>query len=288
MTDERFDRNIRFFGKEGQDRLSASHVAVVGIGGLGTHVVQQLALLGVGHLTLIDKEELDKTNTNRYVGIRYDDPIPGTPKVDIGERIVKEINPKIYVDRIFLSLLSKKSFEAITQAQYVFGCLDREGARLVLNEICAAYSKPYFDLASDILPGDPPNYGGRVCVAWDGKGCIVCYDELDVAEAQADLAGPDVRQNREAIYGVNREVLDQMGPSVVSINGVVASLAVTEFMLGVTGIRTPKRLITYLGHMGTVIVKKEEPFPDCYYCKGVRGQGDAADVQRYLKSGITL
>jgi hypothetical protein len=288
MANEQFDRNIRFFGKEGQARLSASHVAVVGIGGLGTHVVQQLALLGVGHLTLIDKEELDKTNTNRYIGIRYDDPIPGTHKLNNGERIVKEINPKIHVEQIPFSLLSKESFKAITQAQYVFGCLDREGARLVLNELCAAHSKPYFDLSSDILPGDPPSYGGRVCVAWDGKGCIVCYGELDVAEAQADLAGPDVRQNREAIYGVNREVLNQVGPSVVSINGVVASFAVTEFMLAVTGIRTPKRLITYHGHRGIVTVTKEEPFPDCYYCKGVRGKGDAADVQRYLKSGITL
>jgi hypothetical protein len=288
MTDERFDRNIRFFGKKGQDRLSASHVAVVGIGGLGTHVVQQLALLGVGHLTLIDKEELDKTNTNRYVGVRYDDPIPGTLKVEIGERLVKAINPKIHVDRIPFSLLSNESFKVITQTQYVFGCLDREGARLILNELCAAYSKPYFDLASDILPGDPPSYGGRVCVAWDGKGCIVCYGELDVAEAQADLASPDARKNREAIYGVNVEVLDQVGPSVVSINGVVASVAVTEFMLAVTGIRPPKRLITYHGHMGRVSVKTEGPATDCYYCKGIRSLGDAADVQRYLKSGITI
>ena len=47
---DRFDRNIRFFGSEGQDRLARSSVAIVGIGGLGTHVVQQLALLGIGHL----------------------------------------------------------------------------------------------------------------------------------------------------------------------------------------------------------------------------------------------
>ena len=55
MNTERYDRNIRFFGKKGQDRLAAASVAVVGVGGLGTHVVQQLALLGVGrlvHLTL--------------------------------------------------------------------------------------------------------------------------------------------------------------------------------------------------------------------------------------------
>jgi len=288
VTNERFDRNIRFFGKEGQDRLAASHVAVVGVGGLGTHVVQQLALLGVGHLTLIDKQELDGTNLNRYVGARHDDPIPGTPKVDIGERIVKAINLHILVDRIPLSLISKEAFEAIIQADYVFGCLDQEGLRLILNELCSAYSRPYFDLASEILPGNPPSYGGRVCVAWDGQGCIVCYDELDVAEAQADLLSPEARRDQKAIYGIRREDLGQVGPSVVSINGVVASLAVTEFMLGVTGIRPPKRLLTYRGQMGVVTAKSEEPAPNCYYCKGIRGKGDSADVWRYIREGVIL
>jgi molybdopterin/thiamine biosynthesis adenylyltransferase len=288
MTNERFDRNIRFFGKEGQERLWASHVAVVGIGGLGTHVVQQLALLGVGHLTLIDKEELDKTNTNRYVGTRHDDPIPGTPKVDIGERIAKAINPDIRVNRIPVSLVSKEAFEAIIPADYVFGCLDQDGLRLILNEVCSAYSRPYFDLASEILPGDPPTYGGRVCVAWDGQGCIVCYDQLDVREAQLDLISPEAKRNQEAIYGIERQDLGQVGPSVVSINGVVASLAVTEFILGVTGIRPPKRLLTYYGNMGCVPLKTEEPAPNCYYCKGIRGQGEAVDIWRYIREGVKL
>ncbi len=288
MTNERFDRNIRFFGKEGQDRLATLHVAVVGIGGLGTHVVQQLALLGMEHLTLIDKQELDATNLNRYVGARHDDPIPGTPKVNIGERIVKAINPHILVDRIPLSLISKEAFEAIIKADYVFGCLDQEGLRLILNELCSAYSRPYFDLASEILPGNPPGYGGRVCVAWNGQGCIVCYDEIDVSEAQVELLSPEARRDQRAIYGIRREDLDRVGPSVVSINGVVASLAVTEFMLGITGIRPPKKLLTYRGQMGVVTVKSEEPAPDCYYCKGIRGKGDAADVWRYIREGMIL
>ena len=96
MTD-RFDRSIRFFGREGQEKLAACRAAVVGVGGLGTHVVQQLAHLGVGALVLIDSEDLDMTNLNRYVGTRHDDRIPGTPKVDIGERTVAGIDPTIRI-----------------------------------------------------------------------------------------------------------------------------------------------------------------------------------------------
>lgn len=285
MTDLIYDRNIRFFGTEGQHKLADAHVAIVGVGGLGTHVVQQLTLLGVGRLTLIDHEELDETNRNRYIGVRHNDPIPGSWKVDIGERLAKEINPGICVAPIHQSLVSHQAFEAVIKADYVFGCLDNEGARLILNGICAAYSRPYFDLASDILPDG--SYGGRVCVAWEGQGCIICYGELDVAQAQADLETPEARVNRDAIYGVPREALDQAGPAVVSINGVIASLATTEFMLGVTGIRPPKKLSKYRGNRGIVTVT-EEPAPDCYYCKGIYGKGAASGVQKYLKAGIAI
>jgi hypothetical protein len=286
MSADRFDRQVRFFGRDGQAKLRAARVAVVGVGGLGTHVVQQLALLGVGELALIDSEELAESNRNRYVGARHDDSIPGTQKVLIGERLTKEIDSTTQVVKIPGSLVRDQAFAAVIGADYAFGCLDSEGARLVLNELCAAYARPYFDLASDIVPGEPLTYGGRVCVAWDGNGCLVCYGLLDVAEAQAELAGPEGRRAREALYGVQASALDRAGPSVVSINGVVASLAVTEFVVAVTGLRRPQAVSIYRGNMGRVTVSSDPPAPDCYYCRGIRGRGDAVDVQRYIRAGV--
>src|SRR5690349_17066621 len=135
MTNERFDRNIRFFGEEGQNRLRNTHVAVVGMGGLGTHVVQQLALLGVGTLTVIDGEELDVSNKNRYIGSRFDDPVPGTPKTAIAERLVRSIDPFIGITCIQEGFISEAGFDAVTRAQYVFGCVDKEGVRLILAQL---------------------------------------------------------------------------------------------------------------------------------------------------------
>ena len=249
--------------------------------------MQQLALLGVGSLALIDSEELDPTNRNRYVTARHDDTCPGTPKVDIAERTVTLIDPGIHVDKVPDSLVSEDAFTRVIGADYVIGCLDAEGARLVLNELCAAYGRPYFDLASEVIPGNPPAYGGRVCsITWDGDGCLVCYDLLDMVEAHADLAGPEVSRDRDAMYGVDRRALGRSGPSVVSINGVVASVAITEFMVAVTGIRAPTRVLTYYGHMGRLTKPVEPPSPDCYYCKSIRGRGAAADVHRYIREGV--
>jgi molybdopterin-synthase adenylyltransferase len=282
----RFERQMRLFGAEGQAKLAGAKVAVVGVGGLGTHVVQQLALLGVRKLSLVDAQEVDGTNLNRYVGVRYDDPIPGTLKVDVGERIAREVEPSTEVEKVDDSLVSERGYRAVMNADYVFGCLDSEGVRLVLNELCAAYAKPYFDLASDVVPGERPEYGGRVCVAWDGIGCLACLGLLDMEEARAELSGPEARKDVAKIYGVDRQFLGVTGPSVVSINGVVASLGVTEFMAGVSGLRRPFRLLNYYGHLGRMTMNRDEPATDCYYCKGLRGTGERADVHRYIAAGI--
>lgn len=286
MDSERFARQIGLFGEEGQRLIRECRCTVVGVGGLGTHLVQQLSLLGVGGLNLIDDEELAETNRNRYVGVRHDDPIPGFRKVDLGERIAHDIDPDIDVHKVFDSFISSDGYEAVRGGDYVFAGLDLEGARLILNELCAAYSRPYFDLASDVLPGPTIEYGGRVCVALNGNGCIQCLDVLDASEAGMDLAGESEQRNRDAIYGVNRDVLGGSGPSVVSLNGVIASLAVTEFMVTITKLRAPKRVLSYRGSSGKVFAGTQEPSGECLYCKGIWGTGEQADVERHIRMGM--
>lgn len=281
---ERYDRNIRLFGENGQKRLRQIKVSVVGVGGLGTHVIQQLAHLGVGDITLIDSEKLDTTNLNRYVGTRPD--YVGRRKVDIGAQLINSIDQKIKVKTVYNSLVDKNAFNSVKEADYVFGCLDCEGARLILNELCLAYNRPYFDLASEIDPSSPPSYGGRVCFVSNFTGCLHCLGELDSSEASLALAGPSQRDERKAIYGVDSEHLGAAGPAVVSINGVIASLAITEFMADATGLRQANTLIKYYGEQGTVRQSKDKGQPDCYYCQQIRGKGDAAKVERYIEMGV--
>jgi threonine dehydrogenase-like Zn-dependent dehydrogenase len=281
MTD-RFDRNLRFFGAEGQARLRATTVAVVGVGGLGTHVVQQLTHLGVGRIVLIDDEELDETNKNRYVGSYANDPVPGTPKVDIGERLANLIDRSVVIEKIAKSLYTEQALKRLASVDHVIGCVDNDGARLVLTEHCLAFSRPYFDLASDI-DRDARAYGGRVCVAINGQGCLVCSGELDLVAAREDLENVHARIDRETIYGVRSDELAGAGPSVISINGVVASLAVTEFVVSVTGLRAANRLISYRGDLARVTITRDEPHPGCYYCREVFGLGEEANTIRFAR-----
>ncbi len=279
---ERFDRNIRLFGADGQMRIRASHVAVIGCGGLGEHVVQQLASLGIGTLTLVDGENLSESNRNRYVLARHTDTIPGTDKVDIAERAVGLIDPDIITHPVRAELQSPEAFFNLSYADTLFGCVDNDGARLVLNEFALAYEKHYFDLASDVEQEGALRYGGRVSLVGRGPGCLVCLGLINPAEAQKDLENALGRKDRAAIYGVHCSLLDEAGPSVVSINGVVASLAVTEYMVATTRLREPRGNLTYRGDMGVVTSAPASMPSDCYFCNVVRGAGERAGVERFL------
>ncbi len=283
---DRFDRNIRFFGADGQAKLRNAHVAVGGCGGLGQHVIQQLAFLGVGKLTLIEDEALSRSNLNRYVLARHDDPIPGTHKIDNALRAISAIDPSIEVIPIRNSIRSREVFDALRAVHSIFGCFDNDGARLILNEYAKAYTTEYYDLASDIEQDAGLRYGGRVVRVDQTPGCLVCLGHIDLAAAREDLESEAARRDRAKIYGVDTELLDEGGPSVVSINGVVASLGVTEYMLSVTGIRAPRGLLTYRGDRGIVTTGTTDVPPGCYFCETIAGAGASAAVERYIVDAV--
>ncbi|MCP8307689.1 MAG: ThiF family adenylyltransferase [archaeon] len=282
MNQDRFERQTRFFGIEGQRRLRAMSVTVVGFGGLGSHLVQQLAFLGVGRITSIDPDVVETTNLNRLIGTRRDDSMLKTPKVDVALRLVRTIDPEIQVTGIQKNLISDDAFDAMKNSDFVFGCVDNDGPRLVLTELCAAYKRPYLDLASEIIPGSRLYYGGRVCFSDAGEGCLVCLDLISMEEVQQYFLSKEAKRDRATLYGVPEDELQDSGPSVVTINGVVASLATTEFMVHVTGLRKATRLIIYRATESKVTVGIDRPRADCYYCKSLYGSGSVANVERYL------
>jgi molybdopterin-synthase adenylyltransferase len=269
LTDTRFHRQELLFGREGQQKIEATSVAIAGVGGIGTRVIQDLVLLGTRRFVLIEPGELKESSKNRYVGHRHDDPVPGTPKLSIAERIIRAVSPDAGITKVPTLLQSPEAREAIDTVDVVFGCLDNEGARFCLNAICAELGKRMIDVATEIIPAEedqPLRYGGRVFVLWERPGCLCCCGVLDMNEAQRELASPEEIQNRRAIYGLNPEDLGGIDPSIATLNGVVASIATTEFMAAVTGLRTPVRLTVYRTDLGKFTTSLDKPRIGCYTC----------------------
>ncbi len=281
IVPDRYNRNLGLFGREGQHKLKSTRVAVVGVSGLGSPLVQQLGLLGIGHLDLIDPDELDDTNRNRFVGARESDPVPGSPKVELAQRLIHEINREVTVNTFQQYLESTVAFERVKMADWVFGCLDHDGPRFVLNELCLAYGIPFIDLASEIH--DDGSYGGRVSIMKDGEACLCCLDELDMNDVHAYLSSEEERADLAKIYGVSRCDLSSSGPSVAPLNAVIASHATVEFMAAITNLREPVVSIHYRGDRSLVTTFTNRRDTDCYYCRSIRNTLDGADVQRYLR-----
>jgi molybdopterin/thiamine biosynthesis adenylyltransferase len=268
---ERYSRNEALFGAEGQARIAATSVAVVGLGGLGSPVAQQLAYLGTEAYALIDFDVVTESGLNRQVGAVDADLAFGTPKIAVAERIIRAVKPTARIATVEQHLGAPDALPAIAASDVVFGCLDNDRARIELTELCARLAKPYFDLATDTVGQWNEIYGGRV-IFCDGSRCLVCLpDVLDQDQVALDGLGDGQRPADQRIYGVDRGALRRTGPSVVSINGVVASLAVTEFMAFVTGLREPFAQLTYRADTGVVRKSADVPAPGCYYCTGLWG-----------------
>ena len=282
MLDGRFDRQILLFGIEGQTRIESVKIGIVGLGGLGSHVAQQLAYLGTKSFVLIDADMISPSNLNRLIGGTPDDVAEGMLKVDIAARVIQSIAPDANPVVIPHSLMSHQGFSSLEQVDFVLGCVDNDAARLVLNEWCQAYAKPYLDIATDIFPEEQLVFGGRIIYSVNGELCLSCKQKLDQEEIRTAFASDAQLEEDQRIYGVPRTAL-RGGPSVVSLNGILASVAVTEFMVEVTGIRPAYRSLEYNGMMGRLVIDRDSPVPDCYYCKGIYGQGERTDTSHYIR-----
>lgn len=276
----KYERQMLFFGKAGQETLSKIKVAVVGVGGIGSHIVQQIAFLGINSICLIDNDSLDETNKNRLIGV-FDDDKEGTRKIDIAVRLILSINPKCKVKSINESVPSEVTLNALRDSDFIFGCADNDGARLFLNQLSLAYNIPYIDSASDINI-ENKEFGGRVIFIDGENGCLQCLEELDPNEARYFLENTNARKDQKAIYGMPKEEVNTGGPSVVSLNGIIASLAVTEFLAYATQIRDPFPFSSYYGSRGIVSTRQVEKNKECFYCNKIKGLKEKAGLEQFF------
>lgn len=278
MNEHRFARQILMFGEVGQEKIEKQRVGIVGAGGLGSQVCQALAYTGMKDFIVVDDDSLEDTNLNRVAGAFPCD--VGRLKVEIAERHIRQINPDATARAIPKNLRTREAMQALIGCTALAGCVDHDGPRLVLTELAAAYEIPLFDTATEIFPeadGQQFDFGGRVVIAQPGDYCLFCSEQIDRELAKQDLESPEVRAlRRKHGYGIGKDV---PAPSVFALNGIIANLAVMEFIAMVTGIRKPARKLTYKGDRG-VVTSNDSKKPDCFTCANC-GEREAANIWRY-------
>lgn len=135
----------------GQEKLLASRVLIIGMGGLGSPVAMYLAAAGVGHLVLVDDDEVELSNLQRQIAHTTSD--IGLNKVDSARQTLHDLNPTIKVTTYAERLEGKKLSEEITAADIVIDGTDNFSTRFALNDSCVTNSTPLVSGAAIRMEG---------------------------------------------------------------------------------------------------------------------------------------
>ena len=117
---------------------------MVGLGGTGSCVVEQLARLGIGHLTLVDGQQFEPSNVNRVYGSRRID--GGLPKTKIAERLIADIGLGTKVTLIDRPITFQSALMQLRTCDILFGCTDDEWGRSLLTRFAIYYYIPVLDM----------------------------------------------------------------------------------------------------------------------------------------------
>ncbi|PWC16099.1 molybdopterin-synthase adenylyltransferase MoeB [Brenneria corticis] len=149
----RYNRQImlRGFDFDGQEKLKAARLLVVGLGGLGCAAAQYLAAAGIGHLTLLDFDQVSLSNLQRQV-LHRDDRI-GMPKVDSARIALAEINPHLSLDTVNANLDDAALSALAEKHQAIVDCTDNVAIRDRLNRIGFQLKKPLISGAAIRMEG---------------------------------------------------------------------------------------------------------------------------------------
>jgi molybdopterin/thiamine biosynthesis adenylyltransferase len=171
MNDEQLLRYSRHVLLEdidvgGQEKLLAAHALVIGAGGLGSAAAPYLAAAGLGHITLVDHDDVDLTNLQRQ--IMHHEANIGKSKVESGKHFLQRLNPTIKVATIQAKANVSLLDELLPSVDIVLDCTDNFATRQMINRLCVEHQIP-------LVSGSALRFDGQVSVFDPRNETSPCY-----------------------------------------------------------------------------------------------------------------
>ena len=192
-----------------KDRVRNARVLVAGAGALGNEVVKDLALFGIGHIYVVDFDQIEISNLTRSVLFREEDAYNHSYKADIVARRAMEINPQINVTPIVGNLFSEVGLGLYRDVDVVIGCLDSRIARYLLNRLCMRAGKTWID-------GSIENLTGAVKVYSPNLSCYECglsreeFNHIMLRTGCADVVRSQSSAGRVATTPISASIIGAM------------------------------------------------------------------------------
>ncbi len=197
-----------------QERISKARVMVVGAGAIGNELIKNLALLGIGHILVVDMDSIEHTNLTRSILYRASD--VGSYKAETAANRAMEINPDIRVKAFVKNIIQEVGLGVFRRMDVILGGLDNREARLFINQCCWKVTKPYIDGAIEALSGF-----ARVFLPPDTP----CY-ECTMSEVDWKL----INKRRSCALLTHEQMQEGKIPTTPTSSSVIAGVQVQEML----------------------------------------------------------
>lgn len=194
--DERFSRQAKLLGEEGQTRMSRLHVVIVSAGGIGSLSAAAIAHSSNAEITIIDPKSVTESNLPRLIGAKYNS--VGQSKVEIAAVYIRSINPKCNVNALSLDVTTAAALNHLKNADVVVCGTDTALSRVTLNELCHQHCIPVLEMGVQFScapqTGGIVSEIGRVNFMEPGSACFECCDLIDRQKLAYETSDPMQRE----------------------------------------------------------------------------------------------
>ena len=237
----RYSRHILLdgFGLEGQEKILTGKVLVVGVGGLGSPILQYLAAAGIGHIGIMDGDMVSLSNLQRQTIHTTSD--ISRPKTDSAKEKILALNPEVRVTTFPYFITQDNALDIIRPYDFIIDATDNFSAKYIINDACVMLSKP-FSMAG------VNRYGMQVTTHLVGSACYRCFFPEPPAQEEVETC---------AMVGV-------LG-SVVGMCGTIQATECIKYLSGVGQLLTNQLLCIDALTMQFSTIKIERN-PDCPLC----------------------
>lgn len=220
------ERNSRqsFLGDEFEEILKMERVGIIGYSGGGSHIGELLARYGFRKFFICDPDEFEESNIHRLVGSYFEDIKDETPKVDIAERVIRNILPDADIVKAKKKWQECINYKQFLECKIIFAGLDDFANRVQLESFCRSNGIVLIDIGMSVKKSGESYFSmGQVVLSHPEGPCFKCLDFI----TDKDL---ELEASRYGAVGIRQQV--------ASINGILANVAVclgVELLSGWTG-----------------------------------------------------
>jgi molybdopterin/thiamine biosynthesis adenylyltransferase len=273
---ELFKRTVTVWGKENHANLARLRVGIIGLGSVGSIVIETLARMGMERFTLIDFDEVQRHNLDRLLGASERD--LGKLKIEVAERQIRVSASanRLEIRTVPYSLAEEQGYRAALDCDVIFSCVDRPRARHVLNHMAYGHLIPVIDggIAVRFKNEEFSGVDWQLQTVAPGRPCLECLGTYTPTDVALEVAG--LLDDPSYMNGLPNDHRLKNNENVFPFSANLASLEVLQFVALATGAGgiNDFGVQRYRYFPGVVEADEERRCKEWCDCPELEGQGD--------------